>query len=246
MVEERWHRVGGRPVRSLSAGARTGHPDLVLVPGLGALGYLRPLVLGSAAWARVHLLDVPGFGHRSTAHCPSALPDVAATVAGWLREVADAPVLLAGHSTGAQAALLAGLETPERVAGLVLAGATFPPAARRPLGLAARVLRTLPHERLAELPAVLPDYLRAGRRMWRLLASALADRPEDRIGRWDGPLLVVRGRQDAVCPADWAQELADRAPRGRCLTLPGAHNFPFTDPDPASAALRAALGDSGA
>lgn len=243
VLEESWRSVAGRRVRALSAGARTDHPDLVLVPGLGALGYLEPLVHACAAWTRVHLLDVPGFGHRSTADCPAALADVAAAVQGWLADRGHRPVALAGHSTGAQAALSAALAMPEQVAGLVLAGPTFPPAARRPLGLAARVLRTLRAERLGELPAVLPDYLRAGRRMVQLLASAMADRPEDGVPQWRGPLLVVRGRSDAVCPAGWAQDLADQAAHGRCVTLPGAHNFPFTHPDPAAAALRSALGD---
>lgn len=238
-----WHRAGGRPVRSVSAGpARDGRSDLVLVPGLGALGYLAPLVRACSARTRIQLLDVPGFGHRSTAGCSAALDDVAATVAAWLRQVPVAPVLLVGHSTGAQAALRAALDVPELVAGLVLAGPTFPPAARRFRPLAARVVRTLPHERLGELPAVLPDYVRGARRMPQLLTSAMADRPEDCVARWSGALLVLRGRHDALCPLAWAHDLAARAPRGRCVTVPGAHNFPFTDPAPAAEALAAALG----
>ena len=107
------------------------------------------------------------------------------------------------------------------------------------------MLRTLPAEQLDELPAVLPQYLRGARRLPELLVTSMADRPEDRVPHWDAPLVVVRGRRDALCSPDWAQSLADAAPQGRCLTVPGAHNFPFTHPDPASAALRSALGDWG-
>jgi pimeloyl-ACP methyl ester carboxylesterase len=247
MWRSTWTGVGGRPVRSLSAGIarKDGSPELVIVPGLGALGYLAPLVRACAGWTRVHLLDVPGFGHRSTARCPAALDDVTATVSAWLTVATAAPVLLVGHSTGAQAALQAALAAPHRVAGLALAGATFPPEARRLRPLAARVARTLPHERLAELPAVLPEYVRGNRRLARLLVTALRDRPEDHAPRWSGPLLVLRGQHDAVCSRDWAQDLAAAAPRGRCVTVPGAHNFPFTQPGPASAALQQALGGSG-
>jgi pimeloyl-ACP methyl ester carboxylesterase len=124
-----------------------------VVPGLGALGYLLPTVQPCSAWTRVHLLDVPGFGHRATARCPASLADVARAVTDWLDAVPDRPVLLVGHSTGAQAALHAALAVPERVTVLSLAGPTFPPEARRWRPLAARVARTARHERLGLLPA---------------------------------------------------------------------------------------------
>ena len=86
----RWHLVGGRPVRSLVAG--TGAPELVVVPGLGALGYLVPMVAACAVWTRVHLLDLPGFGARTTARLPADLPAVSAALGGWLDAVPDGPV----------------------------------------------------------------------------------------------------------------------------------------------------------
>ena len=124
----RWDLVDGRPVRSLVTG--TGSQELVVVPGLGALGYLLPLVRACASWARVHLLDLPGFGARTTARLPADLPAVSAALRAWLDRVPDAPVVLLGHSTRAQAALHAARAVPGRR--LVLAGATFPPHARRP------------------------------------------------------------------------------------------------------------------
>lgn len=65
-----------------------------MVPGLGALGYLLPLVRACAGWTRVHLLDVPGFGDRRTARLPADVDSVSRTVAAWLTEVAQRPVLL--------------------------------------------------------------------------------------------------------------------------------------------------------
>jgi pimeloyl-ACP methyl ester carboxylesterase len=46
------------------------------------------------------------------------------------------------------------------------------------------------------------------------------------------PVLVVRGRNDAICPADWAEALAAATPHGSAETLPaGAHMVPVTHPD---------------
>ena len=226
----RWHLVGGRPVRSLVAG--TGAPALVVVPGLGALGYLVPAVHACAAWTQVHLLDLPGFGHRTTARLRADLPAVSAALGGWLDAVPDGPVVLLGHSTGAQAALHAAHERPERVRRLVLAGATFPPQARRPAPLLRRVLATLPAEQLGQLPAVLPYYARGRGRVVELLRSALADEPSS-AGL--APPLVLRGRRDRLSPPAWAGHLAAGGP---VVELPGGHNAVWTRPDLVSAVLR--------
>jgi pimeloyl-ACP methyl ester carboxylesterase len=228
-------------VRSLVLGAPApGHAELVVVPGLGALDYLLPALQVAAARTTVHLLDLPGFGHPRTARCPSRLADVARAVAAWLRAVPDRPVVLVGHSTGGQAALHAAREVP--VAGLVLSGLVFPASARRWLPLAGRVLRTLPSESAGELPRVLPQYLRGGRRLLGLLASSLADRPEDVVGEVDAPVLVVRGRRDALCDRDWAARIAGSARRGTALELPGGHNTPTTAPEATALAWTALLG----
>ncbi len=239
-VEAAEHRVGDRLVRSRWWGTRrAGHPTLVVVPGLGALGYLTPALEACGGWTAAGLLDLPGYGSVDTARSPSTLAAVASAVAGWLRVAAPGPVLLLGHSTGAQAALRAALAVPERVAGLVLAGPTFPPQARTWGALAIRVARTARHERFAEVPAVWPEYVRSHGRFLSLLRSGMADRPEDAVTGVTCPLLVLRGEHDAVSPGEWAQRLAGSG--GRCLTLPGAHNFPFTHPDATSEAVRGLL-----
>ncbi len=226
----RWHLVDGRPVRSLVAGVGT--RELVVVPGLGALGYLVPLVRACAAWARVHLLDLPGFGARTTARLPADLAATSAALGAWLEQVPDAPVVLLGHSTGAQAALHAARAQPERVRRLVLAGATFPPQARRPAPLLRRVLATLPSEQPGELPAVLPYYARGRGRVLDLLRSSLAEAPSS---EGLAPPVVLRGEHDRLCPPAWADHLAAGGP---VVELPGGHNAVWTSPDLASAALR--------
>lgn len=233
-----WHVVAGRPVRSLVLGApREGVPELVAVPGLGAPGYLLPGLRTCATWTRVHLLDVPGFGDRRTAGLPADLSTIAALVSGWLAQVPTGPVVLLGHSTGAQMALHAAADASAPPARVVAAGVTFPPEARRLLPLVGRLLRTLVHERPGELRAVLPAYLRGARRLPELLLSALADQPEAVVPRVPMPLLVLRGEHDRLCPQAWADRLARAAPDGHVVRLPGAHNVPWTHPEQFSAAL---------
>lgn len=225
--EKRWDVVAGRRMRSLVAGARRpGVPDVVLVPGLGAPGYLLDAVAGIGAWTRCVLLDLPGFGHDGPDACEPTIAGVAQAVATWLTAV-DAPVVLGGHSTGAQAALRAAVLAPERVSAVVLAGLTFDPAARRPATLLRRVARVLATETPGELRAVAPAYARGRRRLVSLLRSGMADRPEDVVGDVACPMLLLRGRADPVCPASWVDALARRAPDAVTMTLPGGHNFPY-------------------
>lgn len=238
-MESYWVDLEHRPLRSLRVGVpRPGRLELVMVPGLGALGYLLPLVRACAGWTRVHLLDVPGFGDARTSRLPAALPDVVRDVTAWLDAVPHHPVLLAGHSTGGQAALQVALARPERAASLLLAGPTFPPEARRWRRLATGVLRTLPHEPLGLIRATAPQYLRGRGGVLTLLRTAMHDAPESRITRLSCPVTIVRGAHDGICSEHWAQTLAQRAPSGRCITVPGAHNFPYSEPLAAMPAFR--------
>lgn len=228
-LTERWDDVVGRRVRSLAAGGQ--HPPerpVVLVPGLGALGYLRDTLAGCGAWARSFLLDVPGFGHRPPRPCAPELPAITELVTAWLEAVAGTPVVLAGHSTGAQVALRVAAARPDLVRALVLMGPTFPPRLRTPRGLLVPYLRTTSHEPGGLLPVTLPYYLMGGPRdLARFVRSAQRDEPERHIAAVTCPVLVVRGARDTFSPAGWADRLAGTAKNGRAVTVPGAHAFPY-------------------
>src|ERR1700761_3553223 len=145
--EARWDDVAGRRVRSLRAGhSGTGEPPVVLVPGLGTLGYLIDTLHGCSAWTQATLLDVPGFGHHRPRPCPPVLGAIAALTGEWLRSVIDRPVVLFGHSTGAQVALHVARALPDQVTALVLGGPTFPPELRTAGALARAVARDLGYE----------------------------------------------------------------------------------------------------
>jgi pimeloyl-ACP methyl ester carboxylesterase len=135
-----------------------------------------------------------------------------------------------GHSTGAQLALRAAVAAPGRVAGLVLIGLTFDPPVRQSWPRLVPRLRTYLHERPRELVLTVPDFARGGGRLAQYLRSALRDRPEDRVGAVDVPVLLLRGRRDALCPVPWAQRLAAACADGELRTLPGSHNVTYTHP----------------
>ncbi|MGI5271873.1 alpha/beta fold hydrolase [Nonomuraea sp. CA-218870] len=225
-VRERWDVAGGRRVRSLEAGH--GGETVVLLPGLGAVGYMKDTLAGCASWARAFLLDVPGFGHRPPRPCPAEVPAIAAVVGAWLETVPEGPVILAGHSSGAQAALRAAAAHPARVRALVLLGPTFPPRQRTLPRAALPFLRTVVRESPSVLSATVPYFLRGGpAAVLRCVRTAQADAPEYLIGKISCPVLVVRGARDRMCPKAWADGLAITAPGGRSVTVPGAHTFPL-------------------
>jgi pimeloyl-ACP methyl ester carboxylesterase len=242
--EQRWISSEGRQVQLLVSGARRdGVPDVQIVPGLGAVGYMLEFVHACGAWTRTVLLDLPGFGDPAIRGCPADLDSLTPVAAGCLADASDGyPVVLVGHSTGAQLALRAAVAAPERVAALVLVGITFEPSVRAsPAGLLPQ-LRTYVWERPRELLLTLPDFARAGRRLPQYVASALQDRPEDRMASVGAPVLVLRGHRDTLCPLPWARQLAARAHDGEARTLPGSHNVPYTHPGAVALHVRGMAG----
>ncbi|MGC5039853.1 alpha/beta fold hydrolase [Streptomyces sp. DT190] len=225
-------RVGPSVVRSAGTpGADRRDAPIVLVPGLGAPGYLLRTLRHCARSGPARLLDVPGFRDPWGPACPETLDALADTVARWLAVVPGEPVVLAGHSTGAQVALHAAVRAPERVRSLVLLSPTFPPHLRRMRPLLGTFLRTAVHEAPDVVPAVLPSYLRAGpRRLLNCLRSAQADAPEDVLPSVTCPVTVMAGERDALCPPEWTDRLARCATTGRALAAPGAHAFPHHRP----------------
>lgn len=233
--------VDGRRLRQFVMGTATALPELVMVPGLGAPGYLAPWVRHSASWTRVTVLDLPGWRWGRATACRPTVAGIGAAVARWLVEQDHRGVVLLGHSTGAQAALRTALLVPDRLVGVVLAGPTFDPGSRSLAGLLRRGAGTVVHERPGEVPAVLPSYLHSGGYgVLRMLRDGLRDRPEGRIGQLEVPVLTVTGERDGFAPPAWAHHLATLA-AGRHAVLPGAHNACFPFPAQADAALREAV-----
>lgn len=149
------------------------------------------------------------------------------------------PVVLVGHSQGCQV-VAAVAECDPRVVAVVLLGPTTDPRLRRLRGLVAAWLRTAVREPPRQVPRILAQWLSTGPRAMRALwREASPDRIEARLPRLGVPVVVVRGSRDALCPADWAAQLAGAAPCGRLVEIPGAaHMTPQTHPAEVAAVLR--------
>lgn len=202
---------------------------LMAVPGLG---------LGPEAWRPTldHLCDgrvrtLPGFGKpapRSTDLSPAA---VATAVVAELEDHDDRRVVLLGHSASCQVVAWVAAAAPERVAALVLVGPTTDPRAASWRGLVARWLATAVHETPRQVPSLVRQYSRTTLTvMARAMEAARHDDISELLTRAAVPTLVVRGRHDAICPADWAERVASLGGEGsRAVTLPaGGHMVPLT------------------
>jgi len=234
-------RVHARVLDSAPPGA----PDVVLLHGLGVSSrYLLPLAGELAPYFRVHVPDLPGFGHSD--HPPAALdvPGLATALLAWV-EAAEllAPVLVA-NSMGCQVAVAAMRRRPGVFARAVLVGPTVDRRSRNLIAQAGRLLRTGRHERPSLVAILIRDYLACGpARVLATARHALRYRLEDDLPQVTAPVLVVRGGADAVVPQRWAQEVSDGLPDGRLAVLPGhGHTLNYSAPGPLAAVIRPFLG----
>lgn len=237
-VHEHLTTVQGRVVRSLSVGEQpaSAKPLVVVVPGLGLPFYT--LATARALVARgldATVLDLPGFGSGRPWPTRPGIHAIGLTAARWIEATAARrPVVVLGHSTGAQAALTAGLalSARRRAFSVVLAGPTFAPEQRRLPTLAAATPFAYRDDRPDEFD---PAELYRGRAaIVAILRSGLRDAPDQRIARLPVPVTVTAGVHDAFVPGHWLEQLAlsaRAAPTVRTSRLGGSHNNLFTHPD---------------
>jgi pimeloyl-ACP methyl ester carboxylesterase len=214
---------------------------VVLMPGLGLPRYTRPTAEALAARGlRCVVLDVLA-SRRDRPRVPPDIESLGRAAARWVRaSMIEGPLVLFGHSTGAQAALAAALELQPAVPSLrvVLAGPTFQPAHRTVGGLARAGATAYRRDSPREL-VVLRNLARVRTDVVRIIRSAQRDRPEERIAGLYAPLLLTAGEYDTFAPLEWMQRLAAAsgsasgrsAPAApRVVQLPGSHNNLFTHP----------------
>ena len=214
------------------------------VPGLGLSVAVARRALDRLTGVATVVVLLPAFGRRAPRGTDAAPGPSADRL---LAELPAGPAVLVGHSASCQLVAEAAVRAPGRVAGLVLVGPTTDPRAASWPGLVGRWLRTATHEHPGQVPLLVYAYARTGPvSMARGMDAARHHRLDRTLTAVTCPVLVVRGRHDAICPADWAAKLAAAAPDGTAATLPeGAHMVPITDPRALADRIAAFLDERG-
>ena len=213
-------------IRSRSLGvARADVPEVVLVHGMTACDYLLPGLGELSTWTRVHLIDLPGCGGSGDPPHELTVAEFADAVVDWLGHEVPAGVLLVGHSSGTQVAAEAARRCGD-VAGVVLASPVFDPAYRGLVRVLWRWLLDLTREPASLERANRPDRKRAGlRRLAHVLCVHLHHSLPEAVGALRVPVLVIRGRDDALSTRRWSHRLAMLAAEGGCVEVAGPHTF---------------------
>ncbi|WP_295696844.1 alpha/beta hydrolase [Lapillicoccus sp.] len=224
-------------IRTMEFGSPAAATRVVIIPGLGLPSYVIPTATALAVRGMAcSVLDLPGFGSTSSLSCAPDVTAMGRAAAAWIARLPVATrVVVMGHSTGSQAALTAALDVQHSRpdAALVMAGPTFHPAHRGPVGLALATLTAYRDETLSETVTVVPDLVRGHLRVVRIIASGMRDRPERRLAALRLPLVLTAGEHDTYAPRSWLETLARAASRSPAVTsavLAGSHNNLYTHP----------------
>lgn len=239
------HRIGdvavhveehgrGRPVLVLhGAGVDHREPEACFDPALRAHGGLR----------RIYP-DLPGAGRTRAPDRLASADDVVEVLLGLVDAmIGSERVLLAGHSAGAAYAQVLATRIPERVAGLALVCPLIPGVRDVPAHRAVVADADLGDEAfrayaVVQTSAVLDRYRASVQPGIDLADEAAAARigagwpPTPATGPpYDGPVLVVAGRQDSTVGYAAAVDLLAVYPRATLAVLDGAgHALPHEQP----------------
>lgn len=203
-----------------------GGPTFVLVHGIGmSHRYLSRLHAILAKKGATYSIDMPG-------HAGLPKPDVDADIAIMARGLADTieslevgPVVLIGHSMGAQWVTAVALESPHLVDRVVLMGPVADSEHRTLPAQTAALARDSLGEPAGINAIVFSDYLRCGMPWYLVQARHLLTYAiEEHVALVQVPTLVLRGARDPIAGPEWCRRLADIAPEGHCVEIPGQHH----------------------
>jgi pimeloyl-ACP methyl ester carboxylesterase len=222
---------------------RHGSPTVVFVPGLGEGNYMAPHGRVLAAYWRVVIVDMPGFGRTCGPARLRTVDEFGNALKEFLCGFVSTPAYVVGISFGAQIALAAA-QAGAPVSRLVLVSPTYDSAVRSVPGQISRWLPTMLVEPPSLAIGLAKSYWHCGVRT-PILAfwGSLRDPTERRVAKVDVPTLVVRGARDHIVSASWARRLASLAPNGRLATIEGrAHTLDYSAPEALAAVTVPFLG----
>ena len=225
-------------------------PEIALIHGWGiGRAAWQPVAEALAGRCRVHLVDLPGYGGT-----PPDDADFSATASNIVAGLPEG-VILCGWSLGGLLALQAVLDTPARVAGLILVGAS-PSFTQRDDWPHAQPLEVLeafaaavagqPDATLQRFNALLNQGDVQARACTRRLTGALAAAPcpdvatlqkgldwlrgidlRPQLARLERPITLIHGERDPLMPIAAAQWMHATLPGAALEIVPGAAHAPF-------------------
>ena len=204
-------------------GTSSAGPVFVLLHGIGmSHRYYRRLQILLARHGDTYSLDLPGFGAAAKPDRQMSAAEYAAVIASTLETLGTGPVVVVGHSMGAQFATELAVLRPDLVSHVVLIGPVVDSAHRSVF----RQSLALGFDSLMECSSgnaiVFTDYVRCGPR-WYLteLPVMMSYDLEARLTEVVHPALVVRGSRDPVAARSWCLRLTAVTPNARFLEVPG-------------------------
>lgn len=216
-----------RVISSPGPDPRASSPLFVLVHGIGmSHRYVARLHEALSRASAVASVDLPGFAALPKPDADLGVAEMADALAMLVARLADRPVVLIGHSMGAQWAVETARRHPALVAHVVMIGPVADAAHR---SVRAQCL-ALALDSLFESPRanaiVFSDYLRCGAPWYfTQLRHMLSYRIESAVTRLTVPCLVIRGGRDPVAGREWCRRLRDATPRGVLVEVPGRHHL---------------------
>lgn len=183
--------------------------------------------------------DLPGHGRAPGVGRRATIEELAGAVGDGLAArlggsgvgpgsgVGSGPVVVLGHSLGAEVATEVARQRPELVQGLVLVGPVVDPEAATAVRQGLRLLRDMAVERPLTSTMVAREYRHCGPLTYGAgVRSMLRYDTAAGLTGLAVPLLVLRGEGDPIAPARWTGQLRDRVDDGTAAEVPGAvHNL---------------------
>ncbi|MFF5078550.1 alpha/beta fold hydrolase [Actinoplanes sp. NPDC000266] len=239
---------------------RRGHgTPVLLLHGFGVdhriLLPLEEVFDGEPGWERIYP-DLPGFGRTPGRADLNGSGDVVDELVRFIgAELGDQRFALVGNSWGGMLARALASRMPQRVLGLCLLCPAIV-AERGDRDLPPRTVLKEDRELMSSLPAterelyqqeavvesagdwerfrefVLPGILAADPAAAQRIEAAYGVRPGPGSGRYDGPTLLLTGRQDAIVGYRDAWRVLEDYPRATFAVLDAAgHNAPLERPE---------------
>lgn len=230
------------PVATWDVAGPEGAPPIVFVHGaLMGRSVWQPQIDALAGRYRCVNVDLPG--HGTQRDVDFELDAAAAGVVRAIDEAAGGRAVLVGLSLGGYVAMTIAARHPERVRGLVIAGATREPTgvSRLAFQLYAAALRVAPEGLIRTLAfayfrrrygTILATAITAGGHFARGGARAVrriaGERFRDRLAAYGGPVLVINGTLDLVFRIGAGRFIAG-VPGVKNRLIPGAGHLSNVD-----------------